>query len=335
MFDFRSRADAKRKAVTDPADPLALMGASWPPSTFKELATLPGTIKRSATLPGTVDPQYLLWRVTEAVRHIKGRMARYGNVETWTIRSPNGVPVQFPLGDPNAVAFKKMADEYTPYYEKALVDFVVVRLGPGDVFVDIGAHVGYVGAFAATTGAAVFAIEVQRDLIPLIEQVASINAFELMRAMHVGASSAPGLCMISRTSGQPGFYLEGQLTRFIQDEPSSVIDDFVPLITLDSLFARDRLVPTLIKVDVEGHEIDVLMGATDLIEQARTTFVVEFHPHLVGIYNRSGDDLTRFFAADRWQWHQLTDAGLRPITGMADVEPDPRDPNPKLVFTPK
>src|SRR3546814_17918314 len=73
-------------------------------------------------------------------------------------------------------------------YERALIEFVVPRLRPGDVFVDVGAHVGYVSAFAATTGAAVFAIEIQRELIPLIEQLAALNQFDLLRALHDGAS---------------------------------------------------------------------------------------------------------------------------------------------------
>src|SRR3546814_15832225 len=90
---------------------------------------------------------------------------------TWSLPAPNGRVIHFPAADPGAVAFKEMADKHGGAdYERALIEFVVPRLRPGDVFVDVGAHVGYVSAFAATTGAAVFAIEIQRELIPLIEQ---------------------------------------------------------------------------------------------------------------------------------------------------------------------
>ena len=40
------------------------------------------------------------------------------------------------------------------------------------------------------------------------------------------------------------------------------------------------------------------------------------------------------FPSDYWRFFQLTDDGLRPIRKMSDVMPDPRDPNPKLVFEP-
>src|SRR3546814_1456025 len=102
-------------------------------------------------------------------------------------------------------------------YERALIEFIVPRLQPGDVFVDVGAHVGYVSAFAATTGAAVFAIEIQRELIPLIEQLAALNQFDLLRALHAGASRRPGLSMLERVDVTPGGQIERESYRSITE----------------------------------------------------------------------------------------------------------------------
>ena len=118
-------------------------------------------------------------------------------------------------------------------------------------------------------------------------------------------------------------------------EPCSIVDDFVPMMALDDAFLEPGLLPKLLKIDVEGHEIDVLDGAARIIDAARTTFVVEFHPHLVKHFRRAADDLLKPFDPTRWAMYQLTDDGLRPIAGMDDVLPDPRDPNPKLVFEPR
>ena len=43
----------------------------------------------------------------------------------------------------------------------------------------------------------------------------------------------------------------------------------------------------------------------------------------------------RYTDQARWALSQLDDDGLRSIAGVADIRPDPRDPNPKLVFEPR
>jgi FkbM family methyltransferase len=202
------------------------------------------------------------------------------------------------------------------------------------VFVDVGANVGYISGFAATTGAAVFALEIQRDLLPLIEQMATINGFDLLRVLHVGASTRSGLSMMPRFEGNPATQLDGQTIRFTRNEPTSIVDDFVPMMALDDAFLDPQLLPKLIKIDVEGHEIGVLEGARRIIDAGRSTFIVEFHPHLLLLYQRSAHDLLALFDRSRWRVQQLDDGGLRPVTGVDDIRPDPRDPNPKLVFEP-
>src|SRR5262249_59184998 len=51
----------------------------------------------------------------------------------------------------------------------------------------------------------------------------------------------------------------------------------VPMVTLDTFCAERRIDPSLIKIDVEGAEADVLRGATRLLGGS-TRFVVEVHP---------------------------------------------------------
>ena len=62
-----------------------------------------------------------------------------------------------------------------------------------------------------------------------------------------------------------GAQLEGALGRSKAVNPHSLLDDFVPTVALDDLFDGDGLVPTVVKLDVEGHEIGVLDGARRLI----------------------------------------------------------------------
>ena len=335
LIGFESRDAARRQAVDRPADLQAVLAGGWPPCSRDELATLTRTLRRGRLAEGNPVAGYFANRVARALKALQQRMARYGKTTSWARTGPNGIEVRFPLNDQSSLEFKKLVDGHDRLYGTALIGFVTGRLGPGDVFVDVGANVGYISGFASTTGAAVFALEIQRDLLPLIEQMATINGFDLLRVLHVGGSARSGLSMMPRFEGNPATQLDGQTTRFTRNEPHSVVDDFVPMLALDDAFLDPQLLPKLVKIAVEGHEIGVLEGARGIIEAGRTTFVVEFHPDLVALYRRTAEDLLALFDPAGWSISQLGDDGLRPIAGVGDIRPDPRDPNPKLVFEPR
>lgn len=338
------REAARRALLDDPANPGATVDAHWPPITRMDLARCAQSIRRSVLLldtPAGADPAvrtrlaHIRYRVQELIQYVRQRTLRVANAKTWQATTRSGQTVQFPLADGPARVFKEIADGYEGGFEHALHDFVTETLRPGDVFVDIGAHIGYTSAFAATTGASVFALEVQRELIPLIEQLAIINGFDQLRVLHAGASSTPGLGMIQRMTPHPGFQMEAQDGGDLDSFPLSLVNDAVPMVTLDTIFADPRLLPTMVKVDVEGYELLVLEGAARIIAQARTIFAVEFHPHLVARQGRGAADLLAFFDKDRWIAKQMTEDGMYPIDQADDIRPDPKDPNPKLVFAPR
>jgi FkbM family methyltransferase len=52
----------------------------------------------------------------------------------------------------------------------------------------------------------------------------------------------------------------------------------VPCVTLDTVMA-DEGVPDFVNMDVEGHELDVLHGAPQLIATKRPRWLIEFHSH--------------------------------------------------------
>jgi len=333
-FEFESRHAARRRAVDEPSDIAAIFAAQWPPYSRDELTALMRSLRLGKVQPDSQLSSYFARRVNRVAQAFNNRMARYGQTPVWTVPAPNGRQIHFPINDGPSTGFKKMVDGYDGLYEKTLIEFVAARLHPGDVFVDVGANIGYISAFAASTGAVVYALEIQRDLMPLIEQMATINGFDLIRILHVGASARSGMSMMPRIEANPGTQLEGQTRRINRQEPRSVVDDFVPMLALDDAFLDPALLPKVVKVDVEGHEIGVLEGARRIIEAGRTTFVVEYHPHLIAQYGRRPGELIAPFDATRWALSQLTDDGLRPIAGMNDIRPDARDPNPKLVFEP-
>jgi len=336
MVTIQNRGQARKLAILRPSDPGLLLMSVWPPECRDDLVAAARMVRRARLVdPASKEAWYVATRLEHVDAYLGTRARRYGDPPVWTVHSDTGRAIHMPLTEPPAHAFKRLVDESGGGYERALIDYLRHRLGPRSLFVDVGAHVGYVSAMAAATGAAVFALEMQRELIPLIEQMAALNGFDLIRPMNVGASATAGISPVKRADASPGAQLEGALSRQKSIDPRSLLDDLVPTVALDDLFDHDGLVPTVVKLDVEGHEIGVLDGARRLIARRATRFVVEFHPHLVAQYGRSGEDLFAHFASDAWAAWQLDEGGLSRLFGVGDVVPDPKDPNPKLVFEPK
>ena len=336
MVDIQNREQARQFAVQRPNNANLLLMSVWPPESRADLVAASRMVRFAEILGARSNELwYVSARISHVVEYLKTRATRYGKPAVWTARTDTGQAIHMPLSEPAAVAFKKLVDESGGAYERALIGYLRPRLGPRTIFVDVGAHVGYISAMAAATGASVFALELQRELIPLIEQMATLNGFDLIRPMNVGASATAGISTVKRADASPGAQLEGALGRSKAVNPHSLLDDFVPTVALDDLFDGDGLVPTVVKLDVEGHEIGVLDGARRLIARRRTVFVIEYHPHLVAQYGRRGEELFAHFPSADWTARQLTDSGLRPVAGVVEVEPDPNDPNPKLVFEPR
>ena len=51
----------------------------------------------------------------------------------------------------------------------------------------------------------------------------------------------------------------------------------VELVTLDKIINQEKVIPDFVKVDVEGHEFEVLNGSDELAKLQKTKFLIEMH----------------------------------------------------------
>jgi FkbM family methyltransferase len=130
-------------------------------------------------------------------------------------------------------------------------------LGPGEIFIDVGANVGTYTIWAAELGADVIALEPAADAFALLQENLALNGYAA-RAIKAAAGAACGTARF--TAGQ------GAANRL--DPDGSVETDVV---TVDSLVG-DRVVAGL-KVDVEGFELEVLRGCAEALTQQRIRLV--------------------------------------------------------------
>jgi FkbM family methyltransferase len=164
-------------------------------------------------------------------------------------------------------------------YEAGVRTALLASLREGDCVWDVGANQGlYTRLFVELVGrsGAVVAVE------PAPQQVALLGAVaEEYPTLKVIAAAA------SDYVGEASFYLDESSdgttcslrTRHSgsDNDPSATIK--VPVITLDSLLQRsDVRCPRILKIDVEGFELEVLKGATQLLSNKRViTIVIEVH----------------------------------------------------------
>ena len=131
---------------------------------------------------------------------------------------------------------------------------------PWDLVIDVGANYGeMIAAIPAGFKGDVVAFEPNEHLLPFLRRTAERTGLKVdIRAQAVGRRDGSAQFVIDPTwSGQSS--LRGVETA----SPEQLVD--IDVVTLDSQF-RERLPTTaLIKIDVEGAEIDVLKGGTEFL----------------------------------------------------------------------
>lgn len=168
---------------------------------------------------------------------------------------------------------------YTGTYEPATLEFLHSELRAGDVFVDIGAHIGVhsltVAARLRELGSGrVFAFEPARDSADKLRAAAARNglAVTVVEAALGCASGADALFsdpdFDPADAGVRSLYGRGAPVQTVRVMP---FDDWARQRNIDRL--------DLVKIDVEGAEVSVIRGMSESLRRFRPrALVVEIKP---------------------------------------------------------
>ncbi len=159
-------------------------------------------------------------------------------------------------------------------WQRPITAFAHQFLEAGDVAVDVGAHIGYFATvFADAVGpdGAVFAFEPDPDNFRLLERNRSLNGFAQISCRQVAVSDRVTKSMLHKSAANLG---GSSLVK------SSLHRSEIPVRTapLDQLLERETRPLDLIKIDVEGAELDVLKGMIGLLgrQSVPPAIVMEF-----------------------------------------------------------
>jgi FkbM family methyltransferase len=164
--------------------------------------------------------------------------------------------------------------------EPALFRFLKQTIAPGDIVLDVGAFLGVYAVLSARwagESGRVIAFEPTASSAAIARQHFDWNDLRAERGRLIEAA-------VGDRERRDTFYeyslpYVNSLER-AADTDATPTKREVSVVTIDSVCRDLRIVPSVIRMDVQGAEIHALLGARDTIHAAgrRLTIVVEMHP---------------------------------------------------------
>jgi FkbM family methyltransferase len=210
--------------------------------------------------------------------------------------------------------YRGTAPMYFGSYAIPLVETMRRILRPGDIFLDVGANIGYLSAIAAgmvgPTGQ-VHCFEPVPDYFDRVQKLAQQNPDYAFHVNFCAAGEQPGTCKIYVTR-EPG---QSTLVAAYKTGPEIVSTLEVPVIRLDSyLHEREIERVALIKIDAEGFELPILRGLQGFFQQTlqRPAILCEIAPRAYPLMGRKISELASYMAEYGYRAHDLID-GTTPV----------------------
>jgi len=160
-------------------------------------------------------------------------------------------------------------------YENFTSDLLLNLSRDNMLFIDIGAHYGYYTVLMGTRhpDCKIIAFEPVPENFEILKRNISLNQLKNTELHNVAVSDSDGVRKfnVTEASDSCGFY-EHPLT-----QTSKVIK--VRTVCLDNFLKETPKVPTIIKLDAEGHEPHILKGMKKiLIASENIKLIIEFNP---------------------------------------------------------
>lgn len=177
-------------------------------------------------------------------------------------------------------------------------------LHPLDVVVDVGANIGFFSIYAASKGASVWAFEVSPQVFEVLVRNVDEN-----RALEVRCENRALFDRECELVMNPEWVdvCKGQVTDYEKMENSGGMslvagsgEDVYHSRTLDSYELSQC---DLIKVDTQGADLRVLVGARETIKKHRPTILVELEPVPARLHGDSEAGMQGFFREMDYDLH--------------------------------
>jgi len=185
---------------------------------------------------------------------------------------------------------------YTGTYEKGSLAIMKQLLRKGDSFVDVGANIGLMSLYASKlvgTKGKVWAFEPNPDTALILEENIRMNKANNIQVSRYAVGKIPGKAFIydrwDSNRGSASLIKPEEETKSYEIEVTTLSDFFKKEIK------KGEPLPTLLKLDIEGYELEALEGALDLLKSDQAPMlIVECSEQRENTYGKGADPLYNF-----------------------------------------
>lgn len=219
--------------------------------------------------------------------------------------------------------YRGTAPMYFGSYGLLIIEAMKRFMKPGDVFVDVGANVGYLSAFAAGIvgkRGQVHCFEPVPAYFDRLQRLVELNPEHSITPNCEAAGEEPGSCTIYVTR-EPG---QNTMVLAYKSGPEVISTLKVPVVRLDSYLAERNISRiSLVKIDAEGFELPILKGLQGFFEKSeqRPAIICEIAPRAYPLLGRTVSELSDYMESYGYGAYDLID-GTTPVdlAGLEHVE---------------
>ncbi len=177
--------------------------------------------------------------------------------------------------DLSGPSFDVMYDKSAAFYryEEELKAELLQYLNKGGVFFDVGGNIGVISFFVKKfyPESPIVVFEPGRVVSKCLEKSMEFNKVTNMTLVKKGVSDKSGVAEFFIDTKSTG---GSSLVRRHVDKTKKNIER-IDLVSLDDYVRETSIVPSMVKVDVEGAENLVVFGAKNIIKNHRPNFIIE------------------------------------------------------------
>jgi FkbM family methyltransferase len=230
------------------------------------------------------------------------------------LRNINGFAIRFPI---------RYCRYYEEDYEKETFNYFNACIKPDQTIMDIGAHIGLFSVFFSKklngTGK-VICFEPTPSTFEILKQTVAFNHLNNCIAENAAIAEKNGTLRFNLTS-EDG---EGSNANSLVETDHSVNATEVNVFSIDDYRRTHKLKIDLLKIDVEGYELNALIGAKETFENDKPMGILALHPSSIKKLGQSLEqiwDLLETYKCEiKFQGRSMTRREFRSRDVLFDVE---------------
>jgi FkbM family methyltransferase len=190
---------------------------------------------------------------------------------------------------------------YESDYEKENYTFLKKQVKTGMHIIDIGAHIGLFSTCAsqlAGPSGKVICFEPTPGTFKILSQTLKLNNCKNVTPVQAAVSDKVGSATFYVSSDYEG----NNSNSLVEDNPHLKMSGYdVKVESIDNVVKAYAITPSIIKIDVEGTELDTLHGGLETFSSFKPILILGLHPEAI---QRKGDSLEAI-------WNVLIKAGYQ------------------------